>query len=239
MKASEVMTRKVVSVSPLAPIEEAARLMIAHRVSGLPVTEPSGAVIGMLTEGDLLRRSETGTDRRRSGWLALLIGPGRLARDYVQAHARRVEELMSRAVVSAAPDAPLSEIVALMESRRIKRVPILEQGRLVGIVSRADLLRALARLLPAETRAADAAIGDAEIRRRVLAQIAEQTWAPRACVDVKVAEGVVELRGTFTDARERDALRVLVENTSGVKSLRDSMIWVEPATGMVVDAPPP
>lgn len=238
MKASDVMTQKVLTIPAAAPIEEAARLMLEHRVSGLPVVDAQGAVVGMLTEGDLIRRTEIHTDLARSGWLARLVAPGRLAGEYVHTHAQRVEEVMTPSVVSVAADAPLAQVVALMESRRIRRIPVIDAGRLVGIVSRADLMRALLELLPrAHAAGAQAVIADAEIRRRILAGLDAQSWAPRACIEVTVENGIAELSGVFTDQREREAVRVLCENTPGVKGVRDDLLWIEPSTGMLVDAP--
>ena len=208
--------------------------MIRNRISGLPVINQQGRIAGIITEGDLLRRTEIGTERERSGWLSLFISPGRLAEDFVLAHARRVGEVMTTQVATVASNTPLAEVVALMESRRIKRLPIVDDERLVGIISRADLLRALAKLLP-ETPAP--AVSDAELRERVLQQIAKQASAPRASIDARVQDGVVELSGAITNVRERDALTVVTENTPGVKSVRDHLVWVEPISGMVIEAP--
>jgi len=144
MKASDVMSRNILSVGRDAAIAEAIRLMLDNRISGLPVIDTAGRLVGILTEGDLLRRSETGTERHRPRWLEILMGPGRLAGEYVRTHGRKVAEIMTRDLVSVTPDTPLDEIVALMERRRIKRVPVLDGDTPVGIVSRADLLRALA-----------------------------------------------------------------------------------------------
>jgi CBS domain-containing protein len=141
---------------------------------------------------------------------------------------------MTREIVSVTVDSSLAEVVALMEARRIRRLLVLEQGRLVGIVSRADLLRALERLLPSESVTA---VSDAQIRRRVLAEIDKQPWAPRACIDVKVENGVVELCGNVTDRRERDALRVVMENTPSVSGIRDHLVWIEPLSGAFIEGP--
>jgi CBS domain protein/BON domain-containing protein len=208
--------------------------MVLHRISGVPVGDGAGGVIGMITEGDLLRRAETGTDKRHSGWLRLLLGPGRLAQEYAQSHARKVEEIMTHAVISVSPETPLAEVVALMEARQVKRLAVLENGRLVGVVSRADLLKALTELLP---KVPASAVSDAEIRTRILAEIEKQPWAPRAGTDVVVKDGTVELRGVVTDEREREALRILAENIAGVERVRDRLVWVEPMSGTVIDAP--
>lgn len=234
MRAADVMAQPVLTVRPETTVAAAARLMLERGISGLPVVNERGRVIGMVTEGDLLRRAETGTERRRGRWVELLLGPGRLAAEYAQAHGRKVAEVMTRDVVAVAPDTPLDEVVALMERRRVKRLPVLEGEKLVGILSRANLLRALASLAGG---AAPAAAGDAEIRAALLAEFDRQHWAPRATVDVVVHDGVVDLWGSILDEREREALRVCAENVPGVKEVRDHLIWIEPVSGMVVNPP--
>ena len=231
MNAADIMTRPVISATPETSIEEAARLMLDHRISGLPVVE-AGAVVGMLTEGDLLRRAETGTERRHARWIELLISPGRLARDYTNANARKVGEVMSPAVVTVAPEDSIEQIVSQMEQHRIKRVPVVDNGKLVGIVSRANLVRALIRTLSNSTPQGQ--MSDEEIRDRIVAEISRQPWGPRASVTVRVNDGAVEFYGAITDERERTALQVLAESTPGVKSVRDQLVWVEPLSGFVI-----
>jgi CBS domain-containing protein len=237
MKAVDIMTQPVISVAPETMIAEAARLMLQHRISGLPVVDRSGAVVGIVTEGDLLRRSELGTERHRMRWIELLIGPGRLAAEYVDAHARKVGEVMSEDVTSVTPQASLPEIVELMEKHRIKRLPIIEDGRLVGIVSRANLLRTLVQTLVRQASTdGKAASSDAEIRDCILAEISKEPWGPRSSVDVTVENGVVELHGSITDERERAALQVVAENVPGVKAVHNRIVWVEPLSGFVIPA---
>ena len=232
MKAAEVMTRGAITVTAESTVEDAARLMLSRRISGLPVVDASGALAGMLTEGDLLRRAEIGTERRHARWVELLLGPGRLARDYVQTHAGKVGAIMTREVVSIAPNTPLDAAVALMEKHRVKRLPVLEHGRLVGILSRANLLAAL---VEATGKTEAAATSDREIHRRLLAELDKQRWAPRASLDITVRRGVVELSGIVTDEREREALRVAAERLPGVTGVRDHLVWVEPISGMVIE----
>jgi CBS-domain-containing membrane protein len=238
MNVADIMTRQVISVTPQTTIAEAAQLLLDNRISGLPVVDPGGAVVGIVTEGDLLRRVETGTQRRHSHWLEFLIAPGRLAREYTDANARNVGEVMSAEVVSVTPGDALPEVIRLMERHHVKRLPVIEAGRLVGIVSRANLVRALLHNLaePPGNAAGDAVAGDAEIRARIVAEIARQPWGPRASVDVRVKDGTVELYGTITDERERPALRVLAENQPGVKTVVDHLVWVEPVSGFVIPA---
>jgi len=237
MKASDVMTREPMSVTAQTTIVEAARLMLQHRISGLPVADGKGEIVGVVTEGDLLRRAETGTERHRSNWLAFLVGPGRLADDYVTAHARKVGEVMTRDVAVVAPSDDLAAVVGLMEKHRIKRVPVVEKGKLVGIVSRADLVRALVHSLTREAKAhTHNQVSDEAIRDRILEIIDKEPWGPRFSVDVAVKVGVVDLHGTITDERERTALIVAAEGIAGVKAVNDHLVWVEPNSGLVVGA---
>src|SRR5215469_8391564 len=180
MKAADVMTPAPMSVTPQTTIVEAARLMLQHRISGLPVIDGKGEVVGVVTEGDLLRRAETGTERHRPGWLAFLVGPGRLAGDYANAHARKVGEAMTSDVAAVAPSDDLAAVVALMEKRRIKRVPVVENRKLVGIVSRADLVRALVHSLTQEAKAhAHDQVADETIRNDIVAIVDKEPWGPR------------------------------------------------------------
>jgi CBS domain-containing protein len=161
MKALDVMQRQVVTVTAEASIKDAVHLMTAHRISGLPVVDVHGSVVGILSEGDLLRRVELGTELRLPVWRAWFADAGRIAADYVRSHGRKVGEVMTVPAICVTPETELSEVVALMESRRIKRVPVIRDGLLAGIVTRSDLIRALGQLLPkADTRPA----ADAELR---------------------------------------------------------------------------
>lgn len=235
MDASEVMSRAPITLGREATVREAIRLMLDNRISGLPVVGEAGELVGIVTEGDLLRRSETGTERRRRPWLDYLLGPGRMADEYVRSHGRKIEAIITHEVVSVGGDTPLAEIVELMERRHIKRVPVVERGILVGIVSRADLIAALARALDRES---SATAGDDEIRERVLVELARAAWAPRSGLSVTVSNGVVELNGVIFEEKEREALRVAAENVPGVKAVADRLVWVEPVSGTVIEPPP-
>ena len=232
MNAGEVMSHNPIAVPAEAGLAEALRLMFDHHVSGLPVADGKTRLVGILTEGDLLRRSELGTAGQRSRWLDLLM-TGRLASEYVRSNTRRVSEIMTRDVVSVAEDTPLTEVVRQMERHRIKRVPVLREGALIGIVSRADLLHALQRLLVAEPKTA---ASDETIRRHVLDELAKAPWAPHG-LTVDVANGVVTLDGVILDEQKRRALRVAAENVPGVKAVVDHIVWVEPVTGWVIEGP--
>jgi CBS domain-containing protein len=231
MKAKDVMTSPVVSIEPDASIWQAVRIMLQRHISGLPVIDQKGALVGIVTEGDFLRRAETGTQRRRPRWLEYLIGPGRLADEYTRAHGRKVSEIMTAEPLTITEDTPLDEIVRLMEKRQIKRLPVVRDEHVVGIVSRANLVHALASFAR-DIRPASA--GDQGIRDRILAELASQSWAPVALVDVIVRDGVVELWGMITDERERKAIVVAAENAPGVKAVNDHLAWVDAISGMVL-----
>jgi CBS domain-containing protein len=231
MNAGDVMTQSTVTVDPDASITHAIHLMLKRRISGLPVVDDTGALVGIVTEGDLLRRAELGTQKRRPRWIEFLIGPGRLASEYVSACGRKVHEVMTTPVHTVTEDTPLTDVVRIMESKQVKRLPVLCEGRLVGILSRANLLRALVSV-PRDTKPAN--VADASIRKHLLAELAKQSWAPVALVDVIVKNGVVHLWGTLTEERQRQGIRVVAENTPGVKRVEDHLVWIEPMSGVVV-----
>lgn len=230
MKASDIMTLNVISVTPNTPVLHAVRLMLQKNISGLPVITANGDLVGIVTEGDFLRRSETGTQRRRSRWIEFLLGPGKLAEEYVRTSGRKVHEVMTPVVHTVTEDASIEEVVRLMERHHIKRVPVLRGTRVVGIITRANLMRALVKsALQQEPISAD----DRAIRDRLLADLKQQPWAPLALIDISVKDGVVTISGTVTDDRQREALRVAAENVPGVKQVVDDLVWVEPISGMV------
>ncbi|HXW27474.1 MAG TPA: CBS domain-containing protein [Xanthobacteraceae bacterium] len=234
MKAADIMSGRVISVAPDASITECVRLMLQHRISGLPVIDGAGRLVGVVTEGDFLRRVEAGTERRRPRWLQFIAGPGRLADEYVHSHGRKVSEVMTREPVTVNEDTPVEDLVRVMEQRRIKRLPVMRGSRVVGIVSRANLLHALASVASA---AAPVAKDDRAIRQRVLAELAKQPWAPRDLIDVTVRDGTVELWGVVTVDHQRQAAVVAAENVPGVKKVANHLSWMEPISGMVVYEP--
>jgi CBS domain-containing protein len=229
MKAHEVMTWGAITVEPEASVTRAVRLMLQNKISGLPVVDADGQLVGMVTEGDFLRRGELGTKRQRPRWLEFLLGPGRLAAEYVQSSGQKVSEIMTPEPKTITPETPLEEVVGLMERHRIKRLPVVQDGKLVGIVSRANLLHALASVA---REVKPAAGDDATIRERIMAECAKQPWAPH--VNVVVRDGVVGLWGVITDERERQAFIVAAENVPGVKAVHDHLAWIEPTSGMIV-----
>jgi CBS domain-containing protein len=231
MKVHDVMTTRVISIETDAPIMRAIRLMLQNRISGLPVLGPKGELVGMVTEGDFIRRGEIGTQRHRNRWLEFLIGPGRLADEYVHARGRKVEEVMTPGPITVTEDTALDEVVRLMERHRIKRLPVTRAGKLVGIVTRANIMHALVSLA-VETKAP--AGDDAAIREQILAECGKQSWAPM--VNVVVRNGVVALWGAITDERERQAIIVASENVPGVKNVHDHLVWVDPNSGFMIQS---
>ena len=231
MQVKDVMTRSVISVGPDESIMKAARLMLQNRISGLPVIDKDGELMGIVTEGDFLRRGELGTQRRRPKWLEFIVGPGRLAEEYVHASGRKIDEIMTTDPVTASEDDTLEKVVEVMERRQVKRLPVVKNGRVVGIVSRANLMHALASFArDEEQRTERAQLDDSQIRDSILAVLDQQNWAPR--VNVVVKNGVAELWGVITDDRERKAVVVAVENVPGVGHVHDHLVWVEPMSGI-------
>jgi CBS domain-containing protein len=237
MRVRDVMTYGAIGVPETATLAEAIETMLRSRVSALFVFDADHALVGVLSEGDLLRRAEIGTDRKRPRWVELLLSGGRLAESYAHTHGRKVGEIMTSKVVTISEDADLSEAVDLIIHRRVKRLPVLRGEAVVGVVSRSDLLKGLFAALPkAESRHPDV-----EIKAAIQAELDKLGWAPRASVRVEVANGAVTYEGAITDERLRSGLKVIAENTPGVTEVHDHMCWIEPTSGFYVpseDGPP-
>lgn len=226
MRASEVMTRNVTTIRSDADVRQAVRTMLSERIGGLPVTDADGDLVGIVSEGDFLRRAELGTERQRPRWWKCFVGRGQLAGEYVHSHGRKVSEVMTRDVADVREDSTVAEIVTLMERRRIKRVPVTRGRKIVGMVTRADLLVPLLDRLGAEEFVVRS---DAEIHRALLLEVNRRSWAPGSQVHIDVIDGVVHLAGIIDDDRERQALRVAAENLSGVRDVRDRLVLVMPS----------
>jgi CBS-domain-containing membrane protein len=219
MHATDVMTPDVICAAPETPVSEVVRLMLDHRISAMPIVA-EGRIVGIVSEGDLLRRAETGTEPRPSRWLEVVTSSSRLAADYTRTHGRKAADVMTRKVVCVADTTPIAEIAQLLEARRIKRVPVTRDGRLVGIVSRRNLLQALASRLSAPPVAAD----DRAIRDAFHAELRRQAWADSpGSINAIVADGVVHLWGIALDEQRRQALVVAAENIPGVRAVKDHM----------------
>ncbi len=222
MRARDVMTTHVITVGPDATIQEVAQLLLKHRFSAVPVVDRQGELVGIVSEGDLLRRAEVGTDRRRAWWLRLLTGAETLAADYVKSHSRKASDVMTKRVITATSDTPLSKIATLLERNSIKRVPVVDEGKLVGIVTRANLVQAFATMH--KEAAPEVAPNDSAIREKLLAQLRTEPWAQSWQLNVTVKDGVVDLWGVVSSDAERKAVRVAAENTPAVRAVNDHLV---------------
>jgi CBS domain-containing protein len=219
MKVADVMTRGVISLVPGDSVRRAAELMLRYDMSGFPVLD-RGKIVGMITQGDFLRRAEAGTERHRPRWGELFADPGQRAEDYVQSHALSVADIMTRDVVTVDEDASLDKAVELMERHHVRRLPVVSSGVMVGIISRVNLLHAF---LAGSSKHTAEPLGDAAIHDRLVAELERQPWIPRDAVKATVKKGVVVLEGTIRDERQRTALRVAAENIPGVRSVIDKL----------------
>jgi CBS domain-containing protein len=220
MRIADVMTRNVASVSKDTPIHETAELMLAKKISAVPVVDEERRVVGLLSEADLMRRVEIGTERHWSVWRRFAADPERSASEYLKTYGRRVEDVMTSPVVTVSDEASLPYLVRTLERHKIKRVPVVGGGKLVGIISRADLLREFVRRRADANSAAPEPMSDGEIRKRIRKHVRSQPWRP-TWGDVFVDEGVVTLWGRERSARVRRAFAVAAENTPGVKEVHD------------------
>jgi CBS domain-containing protein len=230
MKASDVMVTDVITAKPSSNVQDVAELLLANRISAVPVVDDTGKLVGMVSEGDLLRRSEADTGHERSWWLKLLMGREILAAEYLREHSRRVADVMTHGVIVAEPDTPVADIGTLLEHHRIKRVPIVRNGKIVGIVSRANLIQALATFR--QKVASPQPIADAELRERVDSRLKSEPWVRPLLVNVTVTNGAVDLWGLVDSAVQKQALRVAVENTPGVKAVNDFLIMRPAGSGI-------
>jgi CBS domain-containing protein len=233
MRAHQIMTRRVFTVAPENSIVEAANIMLRQHVSGLPVVDATGQLVGIVSEGDFVRRSEIATDRKRSRILQFILGPGRAATDFVHEHGRKVAEIMTPDPHTVSEDASLEEIVALMEREHVKRLPVTQGDRVVGIVSRANLLQAVASLA---REVPDPTADDDHTRNRVIDILGKNDWCPHG-LRVVVRDGIVQLSGIITDERSRQAAVVAAENVAGVNKVHDHLCWVDPMSGLYFIAP--
>jgi CBS domain-containing protein len=230
MRAMDVMTTEVITVKPDTSVQEVARILSERGISGVPVVNADNQPVGIVSEGDLLHRVETGTERRpdrtgrrRSWWLDTIGSDEEIARDYVKSHGRIVSEVMTRGVIAVSDTTELAEIATLLETKRIKRVPVVKDGKLVGIVSRANLVRALAAA--GSRLATETAVDDRTIRERLLNELKGRQWVHTWAADIIVRDGVVHI--WISDDRpseERQALGVAAENIPGVRGVEQHLV---------------
>ena len=233
MRAHHIMTRDVITVTPHTSIEEAAKIMLRTHISGLPVLDDAGKLVGIVSESDFLRRSEIGTGRKRPAWLQFLVGPGKAAADFVHERGRKVEDVMTESPITVDEETPLEDLVKLMEKKGIKRLPVVSSKGLIGIVTRSNLLQAVASMAH---EIPDPTADDEHIRKRLTREVNATDWRPIG-FEATVRNGVVHLHGIITTDKARQATIVAAQNTSGVKEVHDHLCFVDGYSGFYVESP--
>jgi CBS domain-containing protein len=233
MRAHQIMTRPVVTIKPETTIVEAANTMLQRHVSGLPVVDAAGKLVGIVSEGDFIRRSEIGTQRKYGRFLRFILGAGEAATNFVHEHGRKVAEIMTPKPLTVTEDTALEEVVGLMEKYHVKRLPVIRDDRVVGIVSRANLLQAVASLA---REVPDPTADDDHIRNRIIDALGKNDWCPQG-LSVIVRDGIVDLSGLIADERSRQATIVCAENIAGVKKIHDHLCWTDPMSGLYMISP--
>ena len=221
MKVTDIMSTNVATVAPDTSVKEVAMLMVQRRISGVPVVDEGGHVIGLISEGDLIRRPEMATDKPLSRWASLMTGQEQKARDFIKTHGLHAQEVMTPAVVTINADATLNEAAGRMEKNKIKRLPVVEGGKLIGILTRADLLRALAT--SPDFKLAAPQSSDRAIRDELNDLLRKEDWAASAMVNVIVTDGTVQMWGVVDSRDQRKALRVAAEGIDGVRAVEDHL----------------
>lgn len=233
MRAHQIMTKKLITIGPDASIVEAAQLMLTNHISGLPVIDKNRKLVGIVSEGDFLRRSEIGTQHKRPSWLQYFVGPNHAANEFVHASGRKVKEVMTCDPLMITEETSLEEIVRLMESKSVKRLPVVRNEQLVGIVTRANLLRAVASMAG---DVPDPTADDDHIRERVTRAIDNTDWRPIG-LQVTTRNGIVHLHGIVVNPNSRQAAIVTAENITGVKEVHDHLCFVDSYSGFYVESP--
>ena len=226
MRAMDVMTTDVITVDPDTTVQSFANLLAERGISGAPVVDSNGGLIGIVSEGDLLHRAEIGTahrhrPRRRSWWLDHFASE--LAREYVKSHGRTVKEIMTRDVVTVTEETDLADVAALLEAKRIKRVPVMREGKVVGIISRANIVRAVGATKGGPQREGEG--DDRSIRANLLAELGREEWARVWPEDIIVRDGIVHFWISEDEPDEkRQALRVAAETITGVRGVEEHVV---------------
>ena len=233
MRAHQIMTRPVITVTPATTIVEDANTMLQRHISVLPVVDASCKLVGIISEGDFIRRSEIGTQRKRGRFLRFILGPGKEATDFVHEHGRKIAEIMTPEPLTIDEDTDLEEIVELMEKNNVKRLPVTRGEKVVGIVSRSNLLQAVASLA---CQIPDPTADDDHIRNRIINALEKKNWCPFG-LSVIVRDGIVNITGVITEERSRQATIVAAENVAGVRKVHDHLCWVDTMSGMYLNSP--
>ncbi|MDJ0934673.1 MAG: CBS domain-containing protein [Kiloniellales bacterium] len=221
MQAKDVMTTNVVTVQIGTGVPEIARLLLKHRISAVPVVDSDQRILGIVSEGDLMRRTETDTERRHSWWLEAMLSTEDRAREYIKVHGRKAGDVMTRDLISVTEETPLYEIAGLLEKHHVKRVPVTRDGRLIGIVSRANLLHGFAAKEARTTGPGSS--DDQTIRENLLHTLAKEAGLDMALINVIVNDGVVQLWGLVGSGTEKKAAQVSAESTPGVKRVENNL----------------
>ena len=216
VKAKQIMTADVVTVAPGTKIDAVAKQLVNHRISALPVVTDNGELVGLVSESDMLHRAETQTTRKRKWWLEIFIDNRQKAREFIKSHSHDVDDVMSRVVVTVSPETELTNVANILDVHKIRRVPVVQDGKLIGIISRSDLVRALAR---AETEDGLHNRSDYALRKTIIEEIRKQSWLNSVNINLNVSEGIVEILGFVDTDEEKDALSVLVKGENGVKKV--------------------
>ena len=223
MKARDVMVSPVITAEKNSTVRDVAKLLLANRISAVPVIDSAGKVVGIVSEADLMHRAEAGTERPTSWWLSLISGESAMASEYVQSHALKVKDVMATEVQTAQPDTPLVEIADMLEEKHIKRVPIVNAaGELVGIVSRANIIQAVASARPK----LEISLPDTAVREKLIARLKKHSWSHVHNLNVTVTNGVVDLWGFAESDKERQAIRIAAESVPGVLGVNDHLMRV-------------
>jgi len=221
MKARDIMVSPVITINENSTVRDLAKVLLANHISAVPVVDPGGKMVGIVSEADLMHRTESGTERPSSWWLSLISGDRHIAAEYVQSHAAKVKDVMTSDVRTAQPDTPLVEIADMFEEKHIKRVPIVNAaGDLVGIVSRANIIQGIVSARPR----LEINPPDTTIREKLVTELKKQSWSHVHKLNVIVTNGVVDLWGFVQSEKERQAIRVAAESIPGVVAVNDHLM---------------